>query len=324
MDCGIGEEATPEGTHAAANLSSTDLASVEQTRHTIMPPETLPGIGVEWRLQRFVESPSSPTTSNSSAKDITPDEERLIATLQAQENDGLYGIKMRQDGDVLVRLYCKTPECHVKAKVIRWHGKLCLYTQQVHQNHLKTPQKGLKKPALRYVQENQDRRQTHLLQELKERNIHNNSWNDDKNKRAIKNAKSCAKINSTSTLEQGEFSNLEELSRALDAHQQPMQNFLFGPQVASAGTGTDSTSTDRSPLRNVVVLHHDVGQIDNGRLTNGDWSEIIVTVPSARKALQKATYLWGMGHVQQEADYSQGLWKKNLRQVGMVGISDAE
>jgi hypothetical protein len=33
--------------------------------------------------------------------------------------------------------------------------------------------------------------------------------------------------------------------------------------------------------------------------------------------------LWGTGQVQLEIDYSKGYWKNNLRQLGQVGVSDA-
>jgi hypothetical protein len=167
--------------------------------------------------------------------------------LKAQENDGLYSIKGGQEGDVLVWLYCQTLECEVKAKVMQWQRKLCIYTQHVHQNHLTTPQKGLKKPALRFVQANHENPQQHLLPDLKQRHYHNKSWTDSKNKTAIKNAKQCAKKNPIE--EEGAFRNLQELRRALDAHRRQIEEFLCSIDPPPAITaGAQSTNQDMSAL----------------------------------------------------------------------------
>jgi hypothetical protein len=310
-----------EGNNSVAEFEPT-VDNGDQLTDCQMPPDTLVG-EPQWRLQRWFESPTSP--GNNQGGIITKEEEYLIETLIAQENDGLYFTKSGQEGDSLVRLYCQTPECNVKAKVVRWHGKLCLYTQHVHQNHLITPQKGLKKPALRLVEDNRDKTQAQLLQDLKQRDYHNKSWSDRKNIVAIKNAKLMIKKNAQENMvdKQDAFANLQELGRALSARHQSIQDFLSSIDPPCAITaGAQSTNKRISPLRNIIVLHHDVGTRNNG--LDDDWSEIVVTVPSARAALQKAPSLWGTGHVQQEADYSQGFWVGNLRQLGMVGISDAD
>jgi hypothetical protein len=191
----------------------------------------------------------------------------------------------------------------------------------VHQNHLTTPKRGLKKPALRFVQANHEKPRQQLLQYLKTWNYHNKSWSDSKNIAAIKHAKQSAK--KISIDECGAFGNLHDLRRALDAHHHTIDHFLasIGPPVGST-SGTQTGNKYGYALRNIIVLHHDVGTRNND--LDNDWSEIIVTFPSTRAALQKASSLWGTGHVQQEADYAKGLWVDNLRQVGMVGISDAD
>ena len=306
-----------EGHDTGSDLEPT-VANGDQPSDIPRPPDTLTATP-EWRLQRWIESPTSPRNNNSVG--ITNDEERYIETLKAQENDGLYSIRSGQKGNILVRLICQSPQCQVQAKVIRWQGNLCLYTQHVHQHHLTTPEKGLKKPAIRYIQSNHEKPRQQLLQDLKQYGYHNKSWNDSKNILAIKNAKQSARNNDVA--EQGAFANLQELRRALDARHQSIDEFLLGIDLPPEGFAGLQSSSNRniSPLRNIIVLHHDVGIGDNGV---DDWSEIIVTVPSARPALEQAPSLWGTGRVQQEADYSQGFWLQNLRQLGMVGISDAD
>ena len=104
------------------------------------------------------------------------------------ENDGIYSTKNRKEVNVLVRLYCQSPDCLVNAKVIRHPAMLCLYTQHVHQIHHRTHQNGLRKPALRYVQTDADKPQQKLLQDLDQQGLYNSFWSDHKNKVAIKSA----------------------------------------------------------------------------------------------------------------------------------------
>jgi hypothetical protein len=240
----------------------------------------------------------------------------MSAALKRLENDGIYSIKSGQEGNVLVRLTCQSPGCPVKAKVIRYPAKLCIYTQGIHQSHNITPQKGLKKPALRYVQENPDKPQQQILKDLKQKGIHNQSWPDSRNKTAIKNAKQSTK--KRPVVEDGPFHNLHELKIMLDARKQSIGSFLGSSDTTTQGTNVSPTN-DTSALRNIIVLNHDI----ESSAGLEDRSEIIVTFPSALKTLKKAPLLWQTGLIQQEIDYSKGFWKGDWRQLGMVGISDA-
>lgn len=301
---------------AAATMALTAAPAVGGEQPTACPsdlPEKLAG-APEWRLTRSAVSPTSRTGEG----EVTDDEQRLIAMMTSQENDGIYANKMGQEGDVLVRLYCQSPKCPVKAKVIRYPGWLGLYTQHMHQQHDVTPKRGLKKPALRLVHENIEKPQQQLFQDLKRKGMHNKSWTVAKNTTAIKNAKQAFNNKRDSADEGGPFQNLQTLSATLDAHTQSVESFLSPPASTESST---PRSEDTSPFRNIIVLRHDVTLDNNG---SKDWTEIVVTFPSARNALQKARFLWKTGNVQQEIDYSKGFWINDLRQAGMVGFSDAD
>ena len=85
----------------------------------------------------------------------------ITECLKGLENEGLYAIKVSQEGIVLERLTCQSPNCCVKPH------NICINTQGVHINHNITPDRGLKKPVLQYVNENPSKPQQQLLQDLK-------------------------------------------------------------------------------------------------------------------------------------------------------------
>jgi hypothetical protein len=206
----------------------------------------------------------------------------------------------------------------VKAKIVRHGDKICIYTQGVHQNHNITPERGLKKPALRYVNDNHSKSILHLLQDLKRHGIHNKSKTDPKNKVAIKNAQKNAR--KTNNVKGGPFNNLHELQLTLDLHKQSVESLHSEAVTASQNQLAAAPMDETDPLQNIIVLDHDLIEGTTGLQ---DWTKIIVTFPSAIWALNAMPELWGTGQVQLEIDYSKGYWKNNLRQLGQVGVSDA-
>jgi len=282
------------------------------------PPITLAG-NPEWRLMRHMDSH---TSQHSSGAAITDNEKRIIDCLKGLENDGIYSMKSGQEGDVLVRLTCQSPGCQVHAKVMRYPGVIALYTQNIHQNPNVTPERCLKKPALRYIKEHPDKPQQEIFKELKRRGIHNSSWIDTKNKTAIKNAKQTFRKKPVD--DSGPFQNLHELKLLLDSRQRSIESLVSTGNSSmdvdvNAPLRNDATGQN-DPLRNVIVLSHD---IEAGSTGLQDWSKIIVTFPSALKVLPNLKLLWQTGQIQLETDYSKGFWKGNVRQIGQVGISDA-
>lgn len=115
---------------------------------------------VDWELKRQEDLP----TSGCGAGPATSGEIHLMEMMALQENDGTYQIKNGQPGgNILRRLYCGSKNCPVIAKFVRNDGKLYMYTKHIHQNHLDTPEKGLKRPAMRYVMDNPDMSQQNIL-----------------------------------------------------------------------------------------------------------------------------------------------------------------
>lgn len=128
-------------------------------------------------------------------------------------------------------------------------------------------------------------------------------------KAKIKEAKKIVKRNQIAH-EDGPFQNLRNLQTALGDRAFSVGNILHTEFP---------TTNDNSlgALRNIVVLRHNA--TDHGIV------EIIVTFPSARGVMQKASQLFaGLGRVQVEFDYLKGFWKSDEPPLGMAGISDAD
>ena len=286
---------------AAATVAS-DTAGKEPAFH---PPMTLCGDDAQWRLMHHQDSPMSML-----ANTTTEEEKHIIETLLLRENDGMYSQKKAQVGDTLLRLHCQSPKCTVKAKIVQYTGMLCLYTQNLHKNHLLT---------VRYILEHSNIPQDKLLCELKARQLHNSSKSDEDNEKSIKKLKEKGKKEAISTEQCSDFASIASLKVALNARMQDMNGFISGSNLNIDGNPLPDDPSH--PLHNLIVLKHDVGTGDQGL---DDWSQIVFLLPSARAVANLASNLWGMGCVQVEIDYHMGEWTNDNQQIGMSGISDAD
>jgi hypothetical protein len=168
------------------------------------------------------------------------------------------------------------------------------------------------------VNDNHSKSILHLLQDLKRHGIHNKSKTDPKNKVAIKNAQKNAR--KTNNVKGGPFNNLHELQLTLDLHKQSVESLHSEAVTAFQNQLVAALMDETDPLWNIIVLDHDLIEGTTGLQ---DWTKIIVTFPSTISALKAMPELWGTGQVQLKIDYSKGYWKNNLRQLGQVGVSDA-
>jgi hypothetical protein len=124
--------------------------------------------------------------------------------------------------------------------------------QHIHQGHHTMPQRGLKIPAICYIQDHSNNKQGQFFADLKAKQLHNTSWSDEKNIIAVKNAKRGAKQNQpvTSSI----FDNLHDLSIVLDANSATEDLFV----ATAERIEKKSVDQDDSPLRNITVLCHDI------------------------------------------------------------------